>query len=1405
MRKRSQRRGSIEEVEQPKKTIKTIRKKPIIKRNQWIAISLVGIFFMVLFLNSYFNIASEVAINPDGDVVSEKFYLSGPDPYYNMRLVNKTLESGKYPFYVAGQEDPLLNYPLGRDGGGRAPLLNMMAIGFSRLLLPFMSEMDAIGYSMQFVPALFGALIVFPIYFIGKTLFGKKEGLIAAMLVAIIPIHIGSGHGSAYALFDHDSLNLFLFFLTFLFLIKSIKEKESMRSLIYAILAGIPLAGLTMVWVESRFLYVVIGLYAILQIFIDIFTSKIDKNVIRNLVIVLLTGYLISMPVRLAEIGALKPDLSVFLIIGVALFGAVALILKKLKIPWIISLPTIICAGGGLYVILNPYNFDKLKSVIPFISPLGKISEILHGSGIYGDKVSGTIAEASTYNISRSVMSYGPAIYWLAWFGLVFLIYQYFKQKGRRDYMVIIALFIIDIWLASTAGRFLNDMVPLIALLGGWITYFAISKIDYKQMFRNIRNAGGGLRGIRKGVKVYPILGILFIVFIVIMPNAFMALDAAVPGASTKNGTSNMKIDYFGEDHSGAFGSSTYKEQYWVDAFGWLNDQDTDIKNPGDRPAFISWWDYGFYGVAIGGHPVVADNFQDGIPAAANFHTAKSEKEAIGVWIVRLLHGERKFNDGKQTTETIETLEKHLGENSTNKIIRWMGDIKQSPSQGKPIGEEYDEDLSKELLVGEQYENAWYHDITNLFNETLDDEGITMLYHDIQKSTGNSIRYYGVEGYDAQIFNIFGYLADKSLVLHALKKGGKDRFYNPEDDFIQIKYTGYNVNQDGSRGSDATWTATELNEMTDEQLRYVAITDTTSENKPDYFKTMFYKTYIGNIPEELSESQITQLPCWEMKHFSAEYVSPYPYFGTGRSAVVIAKYYEGAKINGYVEYLGSPLDAQMVIRKSTPLYGSSLLVDHDKEETVDGNFSLIAPAGDITLEIRRYPEMGLNAFVMKSIVFNSTTDPELASISDDDAMRRDGSNFERTVNITIDPGNFSGYVYKNNDEDEAYNASIDTPLKDVEITLWEITKIDPETGQPPQDASGYGNSERFTSDEQGFFSVSGLMPGIYTIQAILDDFVIHENYVFIYPGNNSYEIAKPKPAAVEGTVYFDENEDGAYNDGEEMGNVDIELLYNKVDGNSMTVNTLTTGESGNYSFISLNPGQYTIKATKTNSNTGYLDYSIETPVTLPENETTSFNVSIDYATIALSGFTTHGSDNVGDITIEFSPDGSFEENTGEELSVTSDEDGSYLADIKPGYYNISIDDTTGEYNAAYSYTGKINMSMGEGIKSFTISMSKETTTVSGRTTYNGVSKDNISISFMPSSDIENNTAESASGMSDETGGYTVELKPGKYDVNVEKTVNESGMDVTYTFSEILEIQETDVTLTYNIALDREEQ
>ena len=57
------------------------------------AIMLVGIFFCVLFFNTYWNATSGVGLNPDGETFEEKYYLSGPDTYYNARTIRRMIET----------------------------------------------------------------------------------------------------------------------------------------------------------------------------------------------------------------------------------------------------------------------------------------------------------------------------------------------------------------------------------------------------------------------------------------------------------------------------------------------------------------------------------------------------------------------------------------------------------------------------------------------------------------------------------------------------------------------------------------------------------------------------------------------------------------------------------------------------------------------------------------------------------------------------------------------------------------------------------------------------------------------------------------------------------------------------------------------------------------------------------------------------------------------------------------------------------------------------------------------------------------------------------------------------------------------------------------------------------------
>jgi dolichyl-diphosphooligosaccharide--protein glycosyltransferase len=916
-------------------------------------------------------------------------------------------------------------------------------------------------------------------------------------------------------------------------------------------------------------------------------------------------------------------------------------------------------------------------------------------------------------------------------------------------------------------------------------------------MLRNIRSAGGGIHGIRRGVKFLHIFGVIFIAFLVILPSAFVAFDAAVPTAFTKNRTSVLKIDMFGEDHQGAFGLGVGKEGYWVDAFSWLNEQDNNIKDPTLRPAFISWWDYGFYEVAVGGHPTVADNFQDGIPTAANFHTSTSEREAVAIFSVRLLEGHAYFNNDDLSNNVQDILVKYVGEENKEKIKTWIKEPTSSPSYGDPIGAEYDKETSKDYRVGQQYpENAVYHDIVDIFlnNATYDsntdeltgltDEQITCLYHDLQQETGYSIRYYGVEGYDRSIFNIFGFLADKSLLL----------INGIEDDFIKLTYKGYTVDSQGNKLSDKTWDAKEIIEMSPEDRRYVVVTNTQQVYKDLYFDTMFYRVYIGPSQGESGSKQEFdyQLPCLNMKHFYAEYMADlaeYPYYGTGKSSVVIAKYYEGAYLNGTVTFLGEPItDAQITVQKNLTYYTDfSLPIDHDSAIINEsGKFNVIAGAGNITLQIRK--NVGEGSYILKNVTLNGPKDSEFAPISDDDAMRRNNSNYERNLNITINPASISGYVYDDIDDDEIFNETIDKPLSDVTVTLFRIVGINQEDESIELDTE---NPKFFDVNDTGQYHISDLLPGIYRLVVTKDDYNIHLTDVTLEEGKNTYNARNSKLSALEGVVFIDADGDAIYDPGEELlKDVDVELSHQ-----DEIIGTYKTDDDGYYSFDQLIPGlienlelnEYVIKAVKAPN------YESELAVYPVENDTTVFNISIGLSPVKISGIITYNGAPVEDVQLDFAIDKTVENNTAVRLVTRNIEDGTYSTSLTPGSYivNLTKDDEDGQIILYSLSNQKLNLSVGQGSATKNFALEKSSVTVSGTTTYLGFSIENIEITF--EKEISDPEPISASVISDENGLYSIELPVGNYTVEaLSEEFTENNITYNYKYTSILTIKETDI-------------
>ena len=991
-----------EEIKKESKSFLSKKKKT----NYVIPIVLIALFFLVLFFNAYFNFTTNIAHNPEGDTLSTRFFLQGPDPYYNMRLCEVTLETGEYPFLTPETSDPLLNYPVGVNGGARPPLFNMIAVASTNVLENFMPTMDALGWSMLFLPAIYGALLVFPVYGIGKELFGKKAGIISAFFVAIVPAHISGGHGSSLALFDHDSFILLLFVVTFFFAIKALKEESRNKKMIYGLLMGITVGAIQLSWVAGQLILFLILGYMIVQLFFDILKSKYHMEEQIAILLGLFVAFIISYPYFIIK-GITLPFTGLVLV-PAFIIVLITIAIKKMKLPAVLVFPISGIIGGIGLSIVYLAHIGYIKG----IAVLGKLAEIIFGSGIYGNKVSLTIGEAHVFGLSQIAMMIGPIIFWVGLVGFVLYMYQTHKTKYKSENLFVITMFIFQLWLLSTAGRFLNDLIPLLLVFNGYIIYIIMKHININKFFERIGNASG-IKNKIKSIKPLTIIAIFFIAFGMIGANTYLALDAATPPQLDK--------ELFGEDFKGYFGGSMSEQMHWADACDWLSEQDTEIENPADRPAIISWWDYGFYIVSMSGHPSVAENYQHGLFPAANFHTAQSEKEANAVLILRLVEGTKEkitkvdAVSKISNTKVKEVFNEYLG-NQSEELINIIEDpVTYAPSYNTLVAEEYGNTVYRV-----RQHNAMYHDGSKIL-ANLTDEELTQLYLDMIDATGFSIRYYGIEGRDIhQIFGVFPFLADKST----------HRYSTFEDDFYKTVYI--------DRITGARYSYEDLQNLSIGKRSELDLKVSTVE-KDAFYNSMIYRTFYG-------ETEDNRAPTLLQKHWKIGYLGP---------AVMIAKYYAGAKIDGTVKIGNTNYDGSSVFVVDE--YG----IQHDYSIVNNGKFNLIAPAGNITIYL------GIKGNVLQKY--------NIGDITEEQGMRE--VPFESDISFDVNYSSIEGNITGLND----------TATLNITSTSYQ----------------GIGYSVNVSNQPYIF---SNLIPDEYLIKVSRGNMTLYTQTKFLKPNSNIYNI-----------------------------------------------------------------------------------------------------------------------------------------------------------------------------------------------------------------------------------------------------------------------------------------------------------
>ncbi len=595
-------------------------------------IVLVLTFFLSLFLSSYFII---------GVAIKGNYAVSGgSDAYYNMRIIQYILSTHHQLLF-----DPSLNYPIGLENP-RPPFFHWFAVLLGYAFSPFLGGVYASTMTMFLMStAIGGALIVFPTYFLGKELFGRKVGIIAAILVALSPLTMMKSiatiglfdiftalFGLMFIYYYLRAVNTFNFALSdkssFSNIISTLRKNQI--SIVYALLAAVSLAASMLTWDGSISLVLILAGAGLVQLFIYAIRKKSALSIFTA-TLFFGAGFIVAFPwYYVAGFIAVRFDYPL-IIWGALLISSIYFILLERK-SWVLSI--------SVYIVIAIAAIFAIDKINPNI-----IQSILSGQHYFiKNKIYNTIAEAQALPLGEDIMEFGPMQFFASIIGIGALIYYWIK---RKDFNMTLALlyFAGIIFISMIASKFLYFGATATSILTGLVLVRVFEMLQFKEVIEKSRDRPVK-HILRKEFKFAHYVTILIVVFLLVVPTTFYAVDSGIPfnnkttyDREIYNATPSIlrPQNYTPPYYLGAFGVSLdLPNSPWVRALDWFKNQDTS-QPPADRPAFVSWWDYGFQTLEQGDHPVMADNFQDGIFPAAQILMAQNESQIVSIFISRIL------------------------------------------------------------------------------------------------------------------------------------------------------------------------------------------------------------------------------------------------------------------------------------------------------------------------------------------------------------------------------------------------------------------------------------------------------------------------------------------------------------------------------------------------------------------------------------------------------------------------------------------------------------------------------------------------------------------------------------------------------------------------------------------------
>ena len=596
--------------------------------------------------------------------------------------------------------------------------------------------------------------------------------------------------------------------------------------MIYSALVGVILAALAYAWTGYDYIIVIILLFLLVQVLICLFRKQDPMGPFMIVTVMMLVAFALIAPAYWQLQYWQGWFTTPFYLFVVTTIVAGYFVVMRDR-PWVLSIP--------LMVVILGVGALALSFIIP-----GAFNSIISGQGYFiKTAIYATVGEAQAPTMSYLAMSFGALMFWISIIGIIFTAYLIKNDKSPALVFLVVWSAIVLI-LTAYAERFIVLATPSMAIMAGIVIAWFISIIHFEDMtkpFAGFWHAPWST--FRKAIKFKYVVAILVIAFLLILPNVWSSIDADIPSNTETAYDAEIYYTLPSILHPSSYdvvnGTSWYMgafsydldlpTNYWPAAFSWFAQQDANLSDNA-RPAFLSWWDYGFQEVEQGQHPTVADDFQNAYQFAAAALMATNETQLISLFVIRTLDYTGTSNSSitnilRENGVDVTTLYDIIN-NSSN----YISVILANPS----IYGNYTSSLTSTIA---QYAAGMY------VLSKLGTEGVVNLYQDLIQATGVNIGYFAV---DSELFPFSAYDTGTFYAPASLDNRAIDPTSNAPTDYYQI----YALVQDTNGNYDVV------------TLNNITSTDTVIYYYIEYtnlfYQTMIYRTLFGISPADINST-----------------------------------------------------------------------------------------------------------------------------------------------------------------------------------------------------------------------------------------------------------------------------------------------------------------------------------------------------------------------------------------------------------------------------------------------------------------------------------------------------------------------------------------------------------------------